>query len=182
MDEAFMDFVSDEKKHTLIWEAQHNGKLIVLRTCTKFFGLPGLRFGYLIAALPVIKKLQKKQLAWSVNCFAQAAVEAALGDKEYIENSRLFVEKEKTFLYRQLQRLKDFTPFPSVANFMLVRIESPKFNSKFLAKTLLENWGILVRDCSNFRGLNERFIRVAVRSRKDNLRLLAALKAVSPTP
>lgn len=175
MDESFMDFLSEEKAHTLITRAAQSKKLIVLRTFTKFFALAGLRVGYAIAHKHTVQFLQRFQMPWSVNALAQAAAECALSEKEYIRRSRRTIEKERVFLYNAVSRIKGLKPYPSVANFLLIEIENSQFTSTRLKERLLKK-GILIRDCANFRGLDERFVRVAVRSHKENIRLIKALE------
>jgi threonine-phosphate decarboxylase len=177
VDEAFMDFLPDEKNHTLIWKAQRFKKLVVLRTLTKFFALPGLRIGYLVAHKDIIEALRQNQPPWSVNALAQEAAGIALSNKDYINKTRLFIEKERKFLFAEIVKIKGIVPYPSVTNFHLIRIEDKNLEASLLAERLLQR-GILVRVCTNFRGLSNRFIRIAVRSHKDNLKLLKALREV----
>lgn len=175
IDESFMDFLPDEKEHTLIGRAKETKKIIVLRTFTKFFALAGLRVGYAVAHQDTIRVLQRFQMPWSVNVFAQAAAECALFQKDYIRRSRQTIKEERVFLYNAVGRIKGLRPYPSVANFLLVKIEGGRSTSTRLKERLMKK-GILIRDCANFRGLDERFIRVAVRSRKENMRLIKALE------
>lgn len=174
VDECFMDFLPDQKDHTLIWQAAKSRNLIVLRTFTKFFAMPGLRIGYLIAHKEIINKLRQHQPPWNTNCLAQIAAEIILNDTGYIEKTHRLIEKERNFLFERLAKIDGLRPYPSVANFLLVRTE----NSSLDLKESLIKRQILIRDCSNFRGLSDRYIRVAVRLRKENLQLLAALKEV----
>ncbi len=177
IDEAFMDFLPDEKKYTLIWKAQKSKKIIVLRTFTKFFALAGLRLGYLVAQKDTIGELKKRQVPWCVNSFAQLLGESILDEKEYIEKTRQFIERERRFLFTELTEIRELKPYPSVTNFLLIKIEKKKLTSSLL-KTKLIQEGILIRDCSNFRGLNNKFIRIAVRRHNENLKLIEALKKV----
>jgi threonine-phosphate decarboxylase len=176
VDEAFMDFLPDEERHTLIWKGLEKSKrVIVLRTFTKFFALPGLRIGYLVAHQDVIAKLRQNQVPWSVNFFAQLAAELILSDKGYIKKTKQFIEKERKFLFNAVANIRELIPFPSVTNFLLVKIGNKNLTSTLLKKRLIQE-GILIRDCANFRGLSNKFIRVAIRSHKENLKLLKALK------
>ncbi|UCD55425.1 MAG: threonine-phosphate decarboxylase [Candidatus Omnitrophota bacterium] len=176
IDEAFMDFLPCEKEHTLIWEARKNKKIIVLRSFTKFFALPGLRIGYLVAHKDFVKFLRRHQIPWSINAFAQLAAKRILSNKVYIKKTRLLIERERSFLFDEISGIKGLTPYPSVTNFILIKITKPGVTSKSLKESLITK-GILIRDCSNFRALNDKYIRVAVRSRKENLKLLKALKS-----
>ncbi|MBI5554858.1 MAG: threonine-phosphate decarboxylase [Elusimicrobia bacterium] len=175
IDEAFMDFVPDEKRYTFIPQAICSKKIIVLRTLTKFFALPGLRIGYLIAHRDIIRFLKRYQLPWSVNVLAQVAAEQCLSEDLFIHRSKLLIAKERTFLYERLGRITGLKPYLSVANYLLVKIEGQRFTSSCLKERLLKK-GILIRDCANFRGLDKQFIRVAIRTHKENMRLLQAIE------
>lgn len=176
IDEAFMDFLPCEREHTLIWEAQKNKKIIVLRTFTKFFALPGLRIGYLVAHKDSVKFLRQHQIPWSINVFAQLAAKTILNNKAYIKKTRLLIEKERSFLFNEIAKINGLIPYSSVTNFILIKIEKGRITSASLRKSLIKK-GILIRDCANFQNLNDTYIRVAVRSRKENFKLLSALKA-----
>jgi len=177
VDEAFMDFLPNQGDYTLIRKAAKKKRIAVLRTFTKFFSLPGLRIGYIVAHREVINKLRQYQAPWSINSLAQIAAEKILNNKEYISKTYTLIEKERSFLLRRLAKTKGLKVYPSVANFLLIKIEKAGVTSKFLKEALISK-GILLRDCSNFRNLDNKYIRVAVRTRKENLKLLIALKKV----
>ena len=177
VDETFMDFLSQEKEYSFINRAKKSRKIIVLRTFTKFFALPGLRIGYLIAHKDVINFLARNQIPWSVNALAQAAAKAALDDKSYMRETKIYIKKEREFLFGEIKKIKGLVPYPSVTNFLLIKIGDKNLTSPVLVEKLIKK-GLLIRDCSNFRGLNSKFIRVAVRSRKENQKLLKALREI----
>jgi threonine-phosphate decarboxylase len=169
-----MDFLPGEREHTMVYKAISDKRLIVLRSFTKFFALPGLRIGYLIAHKDVINFLQKRQPPWNINIIAQVAAKFILNDKEYIQKTKVFIEKERRFLFEKILNIKGLIPFPSVTNFILIKIRNN--NSCYLTKKLIKDYGILIRDCSNFRGLsNNKFIRVAIRLHSENVKLINVL-------
>jgi threonine-phosphate decarboxylase len=174
VDECFMDFLPDQKDHTSIWKAAKSRNLIVLRSFTKFFAIPGLRIGYLIGHREMVEKLRRYQPPWSTNCLAQIAAGLILNETGYIEKTHRLIEKERDFLFEQLAKIDGLKPYPSVANFLLVKTKKGSLNLK---ESLIKRQ-ILIRNCSNFRGLSDRYIRVAVRSHKENLQLLAGLAEV----
>jgi threonine-phosphate decarboxylase len=177
IDEAFMDFLPDEKKHSLIRKAQKDKRIIVLRTLTKFFAFPGLRIGYLAAHRSITDKLREYKIPWSVNSLAQAAGEIALKDRGYFKATRSIIKRERDFLSEQLKEIRGLKVYPSVANFLLIKIKKGGVTSDILAKRLLRQ-RILVRNCSNFRNLSDGFIRIAVRKRGENQKLIEAIKNI----
>ena len=174
LDESYLDFKYPGE--SLVKEAQETRHLLVLRSFTKFFGVAGLRLGYGVGGRHLIEKLAGLKEPWTVNCLAQAAGIYLLRNEQKIKEIREAINKETEFLFGQLSRTAGLKPYPPQANFILVRIETELSSSKLqedLAKA-----GILIRDCSNFAGLNDEFFRVAVRKREENLRLIDSLKDV----
>ena len=167
LDEAFIDYQEGESLKKTVGK-----NLFILRSFTKFFAIPGLRLGYGIGNERLIQRLNKVKVPWSVNSLAQIAGISLLQDEQFIKKSRVFMGKEKLFLFNGLARISGLKPFPSKANFILIKLKN--FSASYLQKKLLKK-GILIRDCTNIRGLNNSFIRVAVKSRKENLKLLKAL-------
>jgi threonine-phosphate decarboxylase len=175
VDEAFMDFVSNEGEYSLISEAVNNKNLIVLRTFTKIFAIPGLRIGYLISHRSTISKLKKYIVPWNINIVAQKVVESLLGNSDYIMKTQKTVIDERKFLADGLNKINGLKAFPSTANYLLLKLLKGKMSSTLLREKLLSR-GLLVRNCNNFRGLNNRYFRIAVRTRSENKLLLKALE------
>jgi threonine-phosphate decarboxylase len=175
VDEAFLDF-TDEPHHNSVCEDIINfPNLIVLRSMTKLFAIPGLRLGYLVAHQDRVECLNQYKEPWTVNVFAQIAGEMLLDETDYVRKTRKLVKSEREFLFNQLKQLSWLTPFPSTANFLLVRIEGKDLHATILREKLMKK-GILIRNCSNFVGLDESFFRIAVKKRDENLKLISALK------
>jgi threonine-phosphate decarboxylase len=177
IDEAFMDFVEDDEKYSVIRDAPLMDNLIVVRSLTKFYGFPGLRLGYLVANESIVNKLMRYKEPWTVNTIAQVAGMAAINDEEFAVNTRQYVSGEKAFLYDGLAMINGIQPFKPTVNFILVRIEDSGITSSEIQNLLLKS-NILIRDCSNFVGLDENYFRVAVKTREENRKLLSALKLV----
>ncbi len=177
IDEAFMDFVENSEKYSVIKDAPLMDNLIVVRSLTKFYGFPGLRLGYLVTNEFIINKLMKYKEPWTVNTIAQVAGLAAISDEEFSANTREFVLGEKSFLYEGLAKINGVRPFQPTVNFVLARIENEGMTLSEIQRLLLQN-NILIRNCSNFVGLDERYFRVAVKTREDNMKLLSSLKLV----
>ncbi len=166
VDEAFIDFRPEE---SVIKAVQDNPYLIVLRSMTKFHALTGLRIGYGVFSPAIANKLKKFKEPWTVNTLAQKAAIAALGDNEYADRTFRLIAKEKRFLEGSLKET-GIEFYPSDVNFYLLKTRG---NAGIASK--LREKGILVRDCSNFRGLDSSFIRVAVRSRRETKVLIKTL-------
>ncbi|MBL7072815.1 MAG: threonine-phosphate decarboxylase [Candidatus Omnitrophica bacterium] len=177
IDEAFMDFLPRQEDHTFIREAVKDKKIIVMRSFTKFFALPGLRIGYLVAHRSVIEKLKRYKFPWNVNSPAQIAAIEVLNDKKFSLKTYEKIKEERDFLLRNLARFKSLKCFPSNANFILIKIKTNKQSSESLKMKLVKR-GVLIRSCSNFRALNDRYIRIAVRTRRENLKLINALQEI----
>jgi L-threonine-O-3-phosphate decarboxylase len=175
LDEDFLEFVENEKALSMINKIKNYPNLFILRSFTKIFGLTGLRVGYGIASEEIINVLLCAKIPWNVNCLAQAAAVAALKDEEHLRVTRELIKKEKAFLSTELEKIKSFKVFPPDANFFFIDIRKSGLTATELKNKLLRQ-GILIRDCTSFRGLDEYFIRVAVKTREENERLIEALK------
>ncbi|MDY6933389.1 MAG: threonine-phosphate decarboxylase CobD [Spirochaetota bacterium] len=173
LDEAFIDLCIRE---SLVDIAASIDNLFIFRSFTKFFSIPGIRLGYGVGSSSLIKRLQRFQEPWSVNVFADNLGISLLRDREFITNSRNMMIREKDFLYERLIKINGLKPFYPDANFVLIKIES-RITSQQVKEQML-NRGIFIRDCSNFRGLNDSFIRIAVRDRTANQRLIEELSSI----
>jgi threonine-phosphate decarboxylase len=175
LDEDFLEFVDEEEHFSLIGKIRRYPNLFVLRSFTKIFGLTGLRIGYGIASEEIINILLNAKIPWNVNCLAQAAAIAALSDEEHLKKTRELIKGEKPFLMHELMQIKAFKVFPADANFILIDIRQSGYTAAQLKEKMLRD-GILIRDCTSFRGLDEYYIRIAVKTRRENERLLETLK------
>lgn len=159
VDEAFMDFVPEE---SVIREVLTNPYLIVVRSLTKFYALSGLRLGYAAFHRDIIDLILKKVEPWSVNTLAQRSGAAAIKDTFYEKKTFELLKKEKRYIESSLKKLNIFY-YPSLINYYLLKTDKANILSK-----ALRNQGVLIRDCSNFRGLDNRFLRISVKTGKEN--------------
>jgi threonine-phosphate decarboxylase len=169
VDEAFMDFVPEE---SVIKEVRNNPYLIVLRSMTKFYALSGMRIGYGIFPSAVMDTIKRYKEPWTVNTIAQTAGIAALNDAGYRTQTFKIMRNEKKVL-EDCFKLLGIPYFPSSANFYLIKHDNAQ---KIIAS--LRNKGIMIRDCSNFIGLDGSYMRIAVKSNKDNMKLLKELACI----
>jgi threonine-phosphate decarboxylase len=174
VDESFLDFLDDIEKNSMIPKIKEFDNLVILRSMTKSYGLAGLRLGYLIANPKLIQQLKSYQITWNVNGIAQIAGIAALNDQEYISKTKKIIQKERDYMYNKINKKQNYiNALRSDVNFFLIKLKD--VNSTIYQKIMLNCHGILVRDCSTFTGMSNDFIRVAVRTHKDNLMLLKAI-------
>ena len=171
IDECFIELVPDSDESVISYVKKYDN-LFILRSLTKSFGLPGIRIGYACGSKDIIKILQKIKIPWSVNSLAQDAANAAIKNKSHIKKSNLIIKKELNYLNDKISTIDGFECISSSTNFILIKT---KYNSTKLQMKLLKD-KILIRDCKNFRGLNNHYIRIAVKSHKHNIKLVTALE------
>ncbi len=175
LDEDFLEFVDDEKTLSMIPKIGKYPNLFVLRSFTKIFGLTGLRVGYGITSKDIADVLLCAKIPWNVNCLAQAAAVAAVEDQEHLQVTWELIKKEKAWLQQELGAIKSFSFSPPDANFFFIDIRETGLTANALKHRMLKQ-GILIRDCSSFVGLNEFYIRVAVKTHEENQCLIEAFK------
>lgn len=170
IDEAFLDFL--EGSVTLLDDLKQYPHLILIRSMTKFYAIPGLRLGYSVASPELIVRMKGKQVTWSVNSFALAIGEASLQDLELEERTRQQIQIQRDCLVNFLNRI-GWKVWPGQANFLLVRL--PEGDTTMELQNFLGERGILIRDCSMYPGLTEQDFRIAVLDQESNNRLMQLL-------
>jgi threonine-phosphate decarboxylase len=174
VDEAFADFLSEPDSFLTRMLSQFNS-LILLRSLTKMYSIPGLRIGYLLTSSTIIAKLRRWQMPWSVNGIAGEVVRALPNHDPYVIEARTFVSEELARIRERLTELR-FYMSPSQVNFyLLYDLEAPNKTEELFA--FLAKNRIIGRHTHNFKGLNGYFIRFAVKTDEDNDKLLACLAA-----
>lgn len=173
LDECFIEFVEDGDRLSLSCDSRNYRNLVVLRSLTKAFGLAGLRVGYAVSNEKNIALLDNFRITWSVNTLAQIAAVAALSDTEYLDETKRLIKKEQAYLKESLPEI-GLSITPPKANFLLADLQGWMTASELKEHLLAHR--ILIRDCSAFRCLGSRFVRFAIRTRKDNMALLRALR------
>ena len=182
IDEAFIDFLKDGTKESIINTKENKQNLFVTRAFTKFFAIPGLRLGYgIYFDKKLEKRISEKKEPWSVNNIAEMAGLTVLDDTEYIEKTLKWITEEKTYVYEKLNEISGIKPYKTEVNFITVKIEDnfilKGLNVKILREKMLEQ-GILIRDASNFNFLDERFFRLAIKDRESNDRVIEVLRGI----
>ena len=171
IDECFIELVPDHNE-SIIKLVKKYDNLFVLRSLTKSFALAGLRIGYGIGSKQMISILNKIKIPWNVSGLAQQAASIALSHSSDLTKVKKIIKKESYYLINYISKLKGFQCNVTSTNFILIKT---KTKSKILQKKLLEK-KILIRDCSTIRGLNDNYIRIAVKTRKENEKLIKALE------
>ncbi|MGA8942026.1 MAG: threonine-phosphate decarboxylase CobD [Thermoactinomyces sp.] len=183
VDEAFIDFVENGESRSQIPYTHTDPHLAVVRSMTKFFSLPGLRLGYMIAHESLIARISKLQIPWSVNGLAQKIGCTVLQDDIFQAHDRQvkgWLRKERDLMYREIRRLRGFRVYPGQANYLLVRMtpSNPIRTVAELQSRLAEK-GLLIRNCSDYEGLDHTFFRTAIKKPGQNGQLLSALSTLA---
>jgi threonine-phosphate decarboxylase len=181
VDEAFTELRSPESSGcavaplSLLPGLSHLKNVIVLRSLTKTYALPGMRLGYAVTAAPLAERIRDQLPTWSVNHLSQVAGLAALQDQAYLERTRDWLLQDGDYFWRAPTTSATFRPRRTHTNFTLLRLTDT--NGPALAARLAQR-GIAIRDASNFVGLDDHYLRVAIRNQKENERLLAELRSM----
>lgn len=171
VDECFNDWLDDPAAHTLKGELDRFPNLLILKAFTKLYAMAGLRLGYCLCGdEALLAAMTRCGQPWSVSGPAQQAGIAALGQQQYVARLRALIQKERPWLSEQLAGL-GLRVLPGSANYLLL------YSEKELAAPM-RALGVLIRDCSNYPGLGTGWYRVAVRTRRENRQLIAALRKV----
>jgi threonine-phosphate decarboxylase len=177
LDESFIEFINLNLIASNTKAYARYGNLFILRSLTKFFAIPGLRLGYALAFNRDLRsKLKKNREPWTVNQIADLAGRVLLKDKAYIQNTYRFVNIERNFLYDNIAEIKWLKVYKPYANFLLLRILNNIKSSELKTELLKHN--ILIRDAANFKFLNNKFIRIAVKDRQSNELLVKQLRSI----
>lgn len=174
VDEAFIEFTGSSGASFVSLINKYEC-LFIIRALTKFYGLPGIRFGYALSRNEkLINEIRKKQNPWNINSFAEAAVKYCFSDLDYIKRTIDWIESERQYLSDELREIRYIdSVYPTKCNFILCRLKN--IDSYELYNKCLEK-GLLIRMADNFRGLNKNFARFAVKDRKSNGRFIEILK------
>ena len=182
VDESFVDFSDDFEHNTLLRNETlaDNPQLVVMKSISKSYGVPGLRLGILASSdVALIKWIKKDISIWNINSFAEFYMQIfGKYESDYLAACRKFIAERRRFevLLREIPYMR---VLPTQANYFCIEL-TDKYSSAELTKLLLERYNIMVKDCDSKNGLKGRnFIRISVRSQQDNDQLIAALKELS---
>jgi threonine-phosphate decarboxylase len=175
VDESYLPFVPDGQSHSLA--AAEHPNLVVLNSMSKVFRVPGLRIGFAVAPEPLADLLRAHVMPWSVNALAQAAVVYFMNREpeitDFLARTREFFDAERGLWMQRLSAAPGLTSFVSQASFVLVRLNGGMTAERLCAELAAER--ILIRNCANFHGLSERYVRVSLKTPAANWQLAQRL-------
>lgn len=175
VDETYVEFAEDMKDITAIPLTESYDNIIVLRGISKFFAAPGLRLGYAICGnSELINKINTVKNPWTINTLAAIAGEIMFADDDYINKTKNYINSERNRIYSILESCSSFKVYRPTANFFLVKILKDNITSKDLFDAAIKK-GLMIRDCSTFASLNDKFIRFSVMEQRKNDELLDVL-------
>lgn len=169
LDEAFFEFAPKDYDSINLFKKSKYKNIIILRAATKFFGMPGIRLGYACTSKDIAEKINKIKLPWSINTIAEIAGNYIFDNKDYIEKSIDLIFEERKFMMDELKKISWIKAYNTDTNYILIQLL--KSNEKEIFNFFARN-GILVRKCSSFKELGNRYIRVAIKDRKNNKKLI----------
>ena len=175
VDETYIEFVEDVAHTSAVSLTAYYNNIIILRGTSKFFAAPGLRLGYAITGNEdLLRNMNQRKNPWMINSLAAIAGELMFQDDEYIQATRDLISTERARCYQTMLNSKRFHPYKPTANFMLMRIMDEDLNSGILFDRAIRE-GLMIRDCSTFPFLNDKYIRFCFMDPADNDRLLDCL-------
>ena len=171
-DEAFLSITPEGEKESLISLIKDFDNLVVIKSLTKLFSIPGLRLGYMVGNKKLLNQLKKKRDPWPLNSFAiQAGITLLKNKKEYeawVEKIHNWIKTEKQWMSSEIKKINELKVLNSSTNFFLIKgKKSIKPNIKYL-----ENKGILIRECSSFRSLNNKWARISIQKHSQNKKII----------
>ena len=172
-DESFVDFLGDD--YSMRNYVKDYDNVIVVHSLTKFYAVPGLRIGAMMANPMIIQFIKDHIPAWSVNHIAQIYSEEALQDIDYVQKTRRVLKTEKEWLYHELTKIEPLRCIEPSVNYILCHLHE-QYSLEDMIQHLYHQ-SILIRDCSHYTGLGPNWFRMAVKTREQNEQLLQALRA-----
>lgn len=176
VDETYVEFAPDVKAVSCVPLTHYYNNLVILRGISKFFAAPGLRLGYAVTGnADLVKRINTQKNPWTINSLAAAAGELMFTDTDYIQKTRELIASERARCVREMRALPTVKVYEPMANFMLVRILKEGVDAEMLFEHAIRR-GLMIRNCSTFPFLNNRFIRFCFMKPQKNDELLACLK------
>lgn len=173
VDEAYFEYAEVTNKD-LINEFDN---IFIIRTMSKVMGLAGMRAGYGLACNKIIEYMHRIKPVFSLTRLSYVATLNTLRDKDYIKTSIENGIKSREYLYNELSKIDSLNVFPSKSNFMLIGIKDTGFTASEFAFELMKK-GVIVRDCTSFKGLDEYWIRISICTLEEDKKFIDIVKEV----
>ncbi|MDO5714279.1 MAG: histidinol-phosphate transaminase [Tissierellia bacterium] len=173
LDEVFFEFCDYDYDSIELFRAYEFERVVIIRAATKYFALPGVRLGYACTNKRLIEELNKIILPWNVNIFADLAGQYIFNQEVYMEDSKKWIRSEREYVTTELEKLPGIKVYPGDCNFLLIQLQN-HLEEEVL--TFFLERGILIRTCSSFQGLGNNHIRIAIKGRDDNNKLLEVFR------
>ncbi len=173
IDEAYFEY-SEVTNKDLIDEYNN---IFIIRTMSKVLGLAGMRIGYGLACEEIIEYMHRIKPVFSLTRLSFVAALNTFKDTEYIRDSIEKGIESRQYLYDEISKIEGLNVFPSKSNFMLIGIKDTGFTAAELALELMKK-GIIVRDCTSFKGLDEYWIRISICTLEEDKKFIEILKEV----
>lgn len=175
VDETYVEFAKDMEQITCVPLTQYYNNIIILRGISKFFAAPGLRLGYAICGnIDLLKEINKRKNPWTINSLAEIAGRIMFTDKDYIQKTKAFIASERERVYQVLSSCNNLKVYPPKANFVLIQILKENITAMDLFEAAIKR-GLMIRDCSTFPFLDNKYIRFCFMSPEKNDELLDIL-------
>lgn len=175
VDETYVEFSECMEEITSIPLAQYYNNIIILRGISKFFAAPGLRLGYAVCGnQPLMREIEHYKNPWTINTLASIAGEIMFHDTEYMDDTRQLISAERSRICNILKDYPEIKFYTPHANFVLLRILKEDITSEALFEQAIRQ-GLMIRDCSSFPFLDNKYIRFCFMNPKDNDALLDVL-------
>jgi len=175
VDETYVEFAEESDKVTAIPLTEFYNNIIILRGISKFFAAPGLRLGYAVCGNhDLLKEINQKKNPWTINTLAAIAGEIMFSDDDYISKTREIISSERKRVCKLLSANKNYKLYQAHANFVLVKILNDDITSEDVFDAAIRQ-NLMVRDCSTFPFLSNKYFRFCFMNPEDNDRLLNVL-------
>lgn len=175
VDETYVEFAENPDEVTAIPLTEYYNNIIILRGISKFFAAPGLRLGYAICGNhDLLKEINQKKNPWTINSLAAIAGEIMFTDQDYIAKTRQLISTERTRVCKALDANSNYKPFQAHGNFVLVKILNKDFTSEDVFDAAIRQ-NLMVRDCSTFPFLSNKYFRLCFMLPEQNDALLRVL-------
>ncbi|MBO5524305.1 MAG: aminotransferase class I/II-fold pyridoxal phosphate-dependent enzyme [Roseburia sp.] len=175
VDETYVEFADDMEEISAVPLTNYYNNIVILRGTSKFFAAPGLRLGYAVTGnRDLIKAINTRKNPWTINSLAVVAGETMFRDREYIEQTKRLISSERARIFDLLKKNPDFKVYEPSGNFMLVRILREDVTSQDLFDRAIRE-KMMIRDCSTFPFLDNKYVRFCIMKKDDNDRLLDCL-------